>query len=219
MKPFQNKEAVMRAGIYIRVSTTMQVDRESLKFQEERLKQYCQSQGYESYKLYREEGVSAKDTKRPELAKLLEDIRQKKLQIVVVTKLDRITRSLKDLIELVEFFQKHEIKLVSITQNIDTSGPMGRFMLNLLGAVAQVEREITAERVSEHMHHRALSCKWNGGPVTFGFVSRARIVNELKEQGISDDEALKRAAELLPEAKKIFIDEKEAELVKKICKF
>ncbi len=145
----------MKVGIYVRVSTSHQVDRESLRFQEERLRQYCSSQGFDIYKIYREEGVSAKDTNRPRFSELMHDIKESKLQVVLVTKLDRITRSLKDMIELIEFFQQHDVKLISITQNIDTTGPMGRFILNILGEVAQVEREITAERVSEHMHHRA----------------------------------------------------------------
>ncbi len=206
----------MKAGIYVRVSTSQQVDKESLKFQEERIRQYCKAQGYSIYKLYREEGVSAKDTNRPRLAELMNDIKGGKLQIVIVTKLDRITRSLKDMISLIEFFQQHDIQLISITQNIDTTGPMGRFILNILGSVAQVEREIDSERVSEHMHHRALSGKWNGGPVTFGFVTRERIFNELKKLGKKEDEALKEASELCPETKKLYIDEKEAGIVKKI---
>ena len=206
----------MKAGIYIRVSTSMQVDRESLTVQEQRLRDYCTSQGYEIHKVYREEGVSAKDTKRPQLTELLEDIRQHRIQVVLVTKLDRITRSLKDLIGLIEFFQEHDIKLISITQNIDTSGPMGRFMLSLLGAVSQVERELTAERVSEHMHHRALSGKWNGGVVTYGFATRHRILKELKASGLSEDEALREATKLCPEPKKGYIDENEAKVVRKI---
>ena len=206
----------MKAGVYVRVSTSQQVDRESLKFQEERLREYCKSQGYSVHKIYREEGVSAKDTNRPRFSELMSDVKAGDIQVVVVTRLDRITRSLKDMIWLLEFFQQHEAKLVSITQNIDTTGPMGRFILNILGAVAQVEREIDSERVSEHMHHRALSGKWNGGPVTFGFVTKERIFNELKEAGKKEDEALGQAAGLCPESKKLYIDEKEAGIVKKI---
>lgn len=206
----------MKAGIYIRVSTAHQVDKESLKFQEERIGQYCNSQGFSIYKIYREEGVSAKDTKRPKLSEMMQDIKSGRLQVVIVTKLDRITRSLKDMIDLLEFFQKHDVKFVSITQNIDTTGAMGRLMLNILGSVAQAEREIDSERVSEHMHHRALSGKWNGGPVTFGFVTRERICKELKKAGKRDDEALKQATDLCSESKKIHIDEKESEIVKKI---
>ncbi|MFH1553012.1 MAG: recombinase family protein [Candidatus Omnitrophota bacterium] len=206
----------MKAGIYVRVSTSQQVDRESLKFQEERLREYCKSQGYSVHKIYREEGVSAKDTNRPRLSELMNDAKAGDIQVVVVTKLDRITRSLKDMIGLIEFFQQHDAKLVSITQNIDTTGPMGRFILNILGAVAQVEREIDSERVSEHMHHRALSGKWNGGPVAFGFVTKERIFKDLKEAGKKEDEALRRAAELCPESKKLYIDEREGGIVKKI---
>ncbi len=162
----------MKTAIYVRVSTTQQIDRESLQTQEERLRQYCKIHGYSIYKVYREEGVSAKDIKRPKLEELMQDIENKKVQAVLVAKLDRITRSLKDLINLIEFFQEHDVKLISLTQNIDTTGSMGRFMLNLLGAVAQVEREMTAERVSEDMHHRALAGKWNGGIIPYGYTTR-----------------------------------------------
>ncbi len=119
----------MKAGIYTRVSTSMQVDKESLRFQEERARHYCKSQDYSVYKVYVEKGVSAKDTNRPQLAEMMNDIRQGRIKIVIVTKLDRITRSLRDLIGLIEFFQDHDVKLISITQNIDTTGAMGRFIL------------------------------------------------------------------------------------------
>ena len=209
----------MKAGLYVRVSTSQQVDRESLNFQEQRLRQYCKAQGHSIFKVYREEGVSAKDTNRPKLNELMRDIEAGKIHIVYVTKLDRITRSLKDSIALLEFFQKHSVTFSSITQNIDTTGSMGRFVHSIISAIAQVEREMTAERVTEHMHHRALSGKYNGGPVTFGFVTRERIVNELKKTGKKEEAAVHAASKLCAEAGKLYIDAKEAEIVKKIYEY
>ena len=209
----------MTAALYVRVSTLNQVERESLKNQEERLIAHCKANNLAQYKVYKDAGVSAKDIKRPALEQLLDDIKQKKVNTVIVTKLDRITRSLRDLIELMEFFEETNVKFISITQNIDTTGPMGRFMLNLLGSVAQVEREMTAERVSEDMLHRALSGKWNGGPIPYGYTIRARVIQQLKNNKITDDSAIKEAIKKTPESKKLYIDEKEAETVKLIYDF
>lgn len=209
----------MTAALYVRVSTLNQVERESLKSQEERLIAHCKANNLAEYKVYKDAGVSAKDIKRPALEELLQGIKDKKVNTVIVTKLDRITRSLKDLIELMEFFEENKVKFISITQSIDTTGPMGRFMLNLLGSVAQVEREMTAERVGEDMLHRALAGKWNGGPVPYGYTIKRRIIRELKEKGLPEHEALEPANKIAPELKKLYIDEKEAEVIKLIYDF
>lgn len=208
----------MKAALYVRVSTLNQIERESLSNQEERLRAYCKANNIPEYKIYKDAGISAKDIRRPALEQLMEDIEQDKVNMVVVTKLDRITRSLKDLIELMEFFENHNTKFISITQSIDTTGPMGRFMLNLLGSVAQVEREMTAERVAEDMHHRALSGKWNGGPIPYGYTIRQRIIRELRSKGVSESKAVKEAGKKAPEAKRLYVDNKEAAIIKTIYK-
>ncbi|MFH0796324.1 MAG: recombinase family protein [Candidatus Omnitrophota bacterium] len=217
--PLLQKGIPMTAALYIRVSTLNQIERESLKNQEERLVAYCKASNIAEHKVYKDAGVSAKDIKRPALEELMQDIKQKKISLVIVTKLDRITRSLKDLIELMEFFEENKIKFISITQSIDTTGPMGRFMLNLLGSVAQVEREMTAERVGEDMLHRALAGKWNGGPVPYGYTIKRRIIRELKEKGLPEHEAIEQANKTALEARRLYIDEKEAETVKQIFDF
>src|SRR6266496_4064852 len=107
-------------------------------------------------RLYLEEGVSAKDIDRPKLQELLADVRGGRVRSVGVTKLDRISRSLADLLDLMKLFEQHGVKFVSLRDNIDTSGPVGRFMLlHVLGAIAELERGITAERVGEDMKLRA----------------------------------------------------------------
>ncbi len=208
----------MKAGIYVRVSTTQQIDRDSLKTQEERLRQYCKAQEFEIYnnKPYRDEGISAKDTKRPAFEELMKDIEAGRIQVVIVTRLDRITRSLKDLIDLMELFQKHNAKLVSLTESIDTTGPMGRFIINLLGSIAQLEREIDSERVSADMHHRALAGKWTGGVVPLGYVTKGKLVRVYLRKGLKDDEALKEANKIAPEKGRLYLVKQDAELVKKI---
>jgi site-specific DNA recombinase len=206
----------MKAGPYIRVSTSMQIDRDSLTTQEERLRQYCKAQGWKIHRIYKDEGVSAKDTKRPAFEELMRDVKAGIIQIVPVTRLDRITRSLKDLISLMESLQQHNVKLVSLTENIDTTGPMGRFILNLLGSIAQLEREIDSERVSADMHHRALSGKWTGGVVPIGYTTKGKLIKTFLEQGMSEDKALKEANEIAPEKGRLYLQKQEADLVRKI---
>ena len=112
------------------------------------------------YKLYKDIGISGKDKDRPAFQKMTDDVETGRVNSVVVTKLDRITRSLKDLIYLKELFDEYDVSFVSITQNLDTSTPMGRFSFFVLGLVAQLEREVTAERVAEDMKTRAKRKKW-----------------------------------------------------------
>jgi site-specific DNA recombinase len=207
----------MKVGLYLRVSTLQQVDKESLSNQESRLKAYCKANGYQIYRIYKDAGVSAKDTKRPALESLLQDIRNKKIEAVIVTKLDRITRSLRDLIKLLELFQTYGVKFISISQNLDTTGSIGRFTVHLLGLVAQLERETTAERVAEDMYHRVLSDgKWNGGVIPFGYTTRQRVINELREKGVEENKIVEIANKIAPKPKQLYIDPKEAEIVKKI---
>ena len=144
-----------KTALYIRVSTEMQVDKDSLTTQEEQLVDYCKKHGVTQYKIYKDKGFSAKDTNRPELEKLLRDIKNKEIERVITTKLDRISRSLADLLKLIELFQDHAVDYVSIGNNIDTSSPEGRLMYSLVGTFAQFEREIIAERVSKTMNNRA----------------------------------------------------------------
>ena len=222
---------------YIRVSTEMQTERDSLINQEEILTGYARTRGKE-IKIYKDAGISAKNKDRPAFQQMLEDIRQGLIEAVVVTKLDRITRSLTDLLFLKEFFEEHGIAFISVAQNLDTSTPMGRFSFYILGLVAQLEREMTAERVAEDMKNRARRKKWNGGVVPYGFTSqmrhyRAWLKNKAREkmkeatgqslqkimQGMEQDNAIKQEAmeyarNIMAEPKTLAIDPTEADVVK-----
>ena len=167
-------------ALYIRVSTLNQVDRDSLKTQEERLIAYCTASGIKEFKIYREAGFSAKDTKRPAFEDLMRDIKEGKISSVFVIKLDRITRSMDDLLYLTNFFNKYDVKFVSITESIDTSTAMGRAMQYLLGVFAQLEREVTAERVAVDMRHRAIKGKWNGGVVPYGYTTQKLLIKNFQ---------------------------------------
>ncbi|MPZ50970.1 MAG: hypothetical protein GEU75_17000 [Dehalococcoidia bacterium] len=152
---------------YPRVSTDIQVERDALQNQVQALEAFASAHDL-TLRLYPEAGVSAKDIDRPKLQELLRDVRAGRVRTVIVTKLDRISRSLADVLDLMRLFEAHGVKFVSLRDNIDTSGPVGRFMLHILGAIAELERGITAERVAEDMKLRARRGKWNGGLSPYG---------------------------------------------------
>ncbi len=223
---------------YIRVSTEMQVERDSLINQEEVVVNFSRSKNKE-IKIYKDAGVSAKGKDRPAFQEMLSDIRQGLIDAVVVTKLDRITRNLKDLIFLKELFEEYGVSFISITQSLDTSTPMGRFSFYILGLVAELEREMTAERVAEDMKGRARRKKWNGGVIPYGFTCQIRyyrdwlrkkaedniidskqslseIIRSLEEDPKIREEALAFARGIMPEQKVLAIDPKEADIVETI---
>ena len=226
---------------YIRVSTEMQIDKDSIVNQEDRIKEFAKSRDREC-RIYKDSGISAKDQERPAFKSMLEAIEFGQIDTVVVTKLDRITRSLKDLLFLKDFFEQHSVAFIALTQNLDTATPMGRFSFYVLGLVAQLEREVTAERVAEVMRSRAHKKKWNGGVIPFGFTSQKRLYNEwffeyaknnsgidledkqkLKRhlQELKQDQTLRSQAQAfaekqIPDSKELIIDQKEAKVVKQI---
>ena len=115
-----------------------------------------------------DDGYSGKDLKRPQVRRLVEMIERDEIAGVLIWKLDRLTRSLRDLLHLVDLIDKHQVALVSIHERIDTSGPMGRFTLHIMGAVAQLERETIALRVSTAMAHLRAKGHWVGGARPIG---------------------------------------------------
>ena len=136
------------AGIYIRVSTEDQA-REgfSLGEQEEKLKQLCEYKGYEIYKVYCDAGISAKDMEhRPKFQEMLQDMRDGKINYIVAYKLDRVTRSVRDLEELITQLEKHNTYLVCDRDDVNTSTANGRFFVRMLTVLSQLEIEIVSER-------------------------------------------------------------------------
>ncbi|MBE0558588.1 MAG: recombinase family protein, partial [Proteobacteria bacterium] len=160
-------------GLYLRVSTERQaqIKEGSLDTQLGTLKKFCEiksSHGTEEWEVaevYREEGKSGKNTDRPEYQKMIQDIKQGKLNVILCTKIDRIHRSLMDFYRLHELLEKHDVAFVSLNENWDTSTPMGRFGLKLTLAVAELEREQTSQRTREKLAWRAGEGLWNGGQI------------------------------------------------------
>jgi len=134
----------MRCAIYTRVSTDNQVDKDynSLETQKESLMAYIQAHKYEGWVLfdvYEDAGFSAATLERPELQRLLNDIRKKKVDSILVYKIDRLTRNQKDFYFLIDLFEKFNVTFIATTQNFDTSSAAGRLMRNIMLDFAQFE--------------------------------------------------------------------------------
>ncbi len=160
----------MRVALYIRVSTERQANEgDSLEEQESELKKYCDFRKFAIHQIYIERGRSGGNTNRPEYQKLVKAIRQKKINAVVVKKLDRLSRSLLDFEQLMNIMNENEVEFISIKENFDTTTAMGKAMLRVALVFAQLEREQTSERVSDVMTHRASLGLFNGGCRPFGY--------------------------------------------------
>lgn len=144
-------------AIYIRVSTLDQArEGYSLDAQETVLRKWCQDRGYKVYGLYADRGISGKDIDhRPDMLRLMRDAKAGHFNMVIFWALSRFTRSVQDLYSTMTKFQKWNVSMVSYTESFDTSTPMGRAMIGIVGVFAQLERELTGERVSAAMLARA----------------------------------------------------------------
>lgn len=155
----KKKEVIV--AIYIRVSTLDQArEGYSLKMQEQTLREWCKEKGYMIYDLYADRGISGKDfNHRPDMLRLMRDAKDGCFNSVVFWALSRFTRSVQDLYNTLDKFQKWGVSMVSYTEAFDTSTPMGRAMIGIVGVFAQLEREITSERVAAAMQMRAAQGK------------------------------------------------------------
>lgn len=151
----------LKAAIYIRVSTLDQArEGYSLEAQEATLRKWCAEHKYEVYDLYADRGISGKDINhRPDMQRLIRDAEAHCFDTVVFWALSRFTRSVEDLYETMSNFQEWGISMVSFTESFDTSTPMGRAMIGIVGVFAQLERELTGERVRAAMAARAAKGK------------------------------------------------------------
>lgn len=168
-------------ALYVRVSTDEQArEGMSLGEQEERLKAYCRALGWnEEVKVYLEDGFSAKNINRPKLKELLKHVKEGLVSKIIITKLDRMSRSLLDLLNLIELFQDQHVSFVSISESFDTNTPAGRLTLQVLGAVAEFERLRNSERVYENMFHASKGGKWlTQAPYGYDLVDKELVINK-----------------------------------------
>lgn len=129
----------------------------------------CQRTAGKKLKVYQDKGYSGKNTERPSFQKLLQDIQNDKIGKLYVYRLDRFSRSVADFGRLWEILKAHNVEFVSVNENFDTATPMGRAMLHIIMVFAQLERETTAERVTDNYYRRAALGSWPGGMAPYGF--------------------------------------------------
>src|SRR5213082_605046 len=181
----------VRCAIYTRVSTDHGLDQEfnSLDAQHDAASAYIKSQVHAGWtqirSRYDDGGYSGGSTDRPDLQKLLDDIRARKIDVIVVYKVDRLTRSLADFAKLVELFDAHGVSFVFVTQQFNTTSSMGRLTLNVLLSFAQFEREVTSERIRDKIAASKRKGLWVGGTVPLGYElkdGKLLVVEEEAEQ-------------------------------------
>jgi site-specific DNA recombinase len=183
MTPLKRK---FRCAVYTRKSHEEGLEQEfnSLDAQREAGEAYVVAQRHEGWVLvpdhYDDGGYSGGNVERPALKRLLADIQDGKVDVVVVYKIDRLTRSLLDFAQMIGLFEKHNVSFVSVTQQFNTTTSMGRLVLNVLLSFAQFEREVTGERIRDKLAASKRKGMWMGGipPLGYDVKDRRLVVNE-----------------------------------------
>lgn len=178
----------LRVALYVRVSTQEQAkEGYSVDEQIERLNKYADAMGWIIYKVYTDAGFSGANMERPALQSMIRAIKRGHIDKVCVYKLDRLSRSQKDTLELIEdYFLQNNVEFVSMTENFDTSTPFGRAMVGILAVFAQLEREQIKERLNMGQEARAKLGKYHGGSEIIGYdyVNGELVVNEYEKMQI-----------------------------------
>ncbi|MBN9315319.1 MAG: recombinase family protein [Devosia sp.] len=180
------EKKTFRCAVYTRKSSEegLEQDFNSLEAQREACEAYVRSQEHEGWKLlpdrFDDGGFSGGNMERPALYQLIELVKAGRIDIIVVYKIDRLTRSLTDFAKLAEVLDKNSVSFVSVTQQFNTTTSMGRLMLNVLLSFAQFEREITGERIRDKIAASKKKGMWMGGvpPMGYDIVGRQLVVNE-----------------------------------------
>src|SRR3981081_1623086 len=178
-----NEREILACAVYTRKSSEhgLEQDFNSLDAQREAAEAYVKSQAHEGWRLvkarYDDGGLSGGTLERPALQTLFADIRARKVDVVVVYKVDRLTRSLADFAKLVELFEAHGVSFVAVTQQFNTTTSMGRLTLNVLLSFAQFERELAGERIRDKFAASRRKGMWMGGTIPLGYdVSDRKLV-------------------------------------------
>src|SRR5580693_362918 len=175
-----DQKPILRCAIYTRKSSEEGLEQSfnSLDAQREACEAYISSQRHEGWKalpnLYDDGGYSGGSMERPALKRLLQDVEAKKVNVIVVYKVDRLTRSLSDFAKIVEALDAKGVSFVSVTQQFNTTTSMGRLTLNILLSFAQFEREVTGERIRDKIAASKKKGMWMGGQVPLGYSREGR---------------------------------------------
>lgn len=212
--PLKSKSGLSRAqkvAIYIRVSTLHQIDRDSLPMQRKDLIAYSELiLGIKDYDIFEDAGYSGKNTDRPAFQEMMHRIRNGEFSHVLVWKIDRVSRNLLDFAEMYEELQALRVVFVSKNEQFDTSTAIGEAMLKIILVFAELERNMTSERVTAAMISRASNGQWNGGRIPFGYdydpdtgefsvrEDEAQICQELKNDYL-ENKSLTHTSRLLNE--------------------
>ena len=176
----------LKVAIYIRVSTKWQIDRDSLPLQRDELPKYAELVlGIRNYEVFEDAGYSAKNTDRPAYQRMMAKVRSGEFSHILVWKIDRISRNLLDFASMYQELKDYGVTFVSKNEQFDTSTAIGEAMLKIILVFAELERNMTSERVTAVMLSRAEQGLWNGGRVPFGY----GYDKELKEFSINETEA------------------------------
>src|SRR5438105_6475317 len=187
-EPMTAASKAVRCAIYTRVSTDSGLEQEfnSLDAQYDAASAYIRSQAHARWTSvrtrYDDGGFSGGSTDRPALQQLLADVKAHKVNVIVVYKVDRLTRSLADFAKLVELFDAHGVSFVSVTQQFNTTTSMGRLTLNVLLSFAQFEREVTSERIRDKIAASKRKGLWVGGIAPLGYASKDRKIVVVEEE-------------------------------------
>lgn len=200
-----------RVFLYVRVSTQEQAkDGYSIDEQIERLKGYAKAMGWIVVKIYVDAGYSGSNTNRPDLQNMIKDVEAGKADSVCVYKLDRLSRSQKDTLELIEdYFLKNNVDFISMTENFDTGTPFGRAMIGILSVFAQLEREQIKERMTMGKEGRAKEGKFHGGgfiPTGYNYVDGQLVINEYEAMQVREIHELYQQGKGFREIEKIFAE-------------
>src|SRR5450756_490250 len=183
-----SQKPVQRCAIYTRKSSEEGLEQSfnSLDAQREACEAFILSQREEGWKAlpahYDDGGYSGGTMERPALQKLLQDVEAKKVNVIVVYKVDRLTRSLADFARIVEALDGHGVSFVSVTQQFNTTSSMGRLTLNVLLSFAQFEREVTGERIRDKIAASKRKGMWMGGPVPLGYDPKDRSLRVIPKE-------------------------------------